>query len=167
MPYQLIRTPRFTRKMNAEPSSLSVIPPRPRGAAEFLAAKDPVLYQSLEGMMFPKRAVLGRERRATARVKAQVMCEVKGQGRRRFLVTEDVSTFGLSTRGGAKRVPVGTWMEVVLHLPDATWPLAFRGEVVGTNDAVEGLRVAFRNPSRLAARRLHRFLFGNSPLTPT
>jgi len=149
--------------MNRESSPISVIPPHPRGAAEFLAAKDPALYDSLEGLMFPREEGKGRERRATARVKAEVMCETKAYGRRRFLQTEDLSTFGLSTRGGAEKVPVGTWLEVVLHLPDATWPLAFTAEVVGTNDASSGLRLAFRNPSRLAARRLHRFLFGPRP----
>ncbi len=100
----------------------------------------------------------GRDRRASPRIEVEVDCEEIVDGMRYFRVTRDLSTFGLSTRFGYPH-KIGMRFEMVLYLPDdRTNPIKVHAEVVGWNEGGAGMRVAFRNPSVEAVRRIHRFL---------
>jgi len=98
---------------------------------------------------------------APSAVRTSVVFEELNRERRAYRLTWDLSTFGLSLQAGPKYA-VGTTLPIALHLPDdQTGPISFTAEVVGTHPSTGGLRLAFRNPSGTAARRLHRFLFGS------
>ncbi len=98
-----------------------------------------------------------RERRASPRVQVELDCEERCGSSRYFRITTDLSTFGLATRQGYRH-RVGTRLELLLYLPDGEPPLSLSAEVVGAYDERGGMRLAFRNPSREAVRRIHRFL---------
>lgn len=100
-----------------------------------------------------------RERRATPRVPIELCCEERVGERPYYRTTYDLSTFGLSTQYG-HGYPLGTLVALRLHLPDDLGrPLELRAEVVGTHEETAGMRLAFRQPSAEAVRRIHRYLF--------
>lgn len=98
-----------------------------------------------------------RERRASPRVQVELDCEERCGSSRYFRITTDLSTFGLATRQGYRH-EVGTRLKLLLYLPDGAPPLALSAEVVGPYDERGGMRLAFRNMSREAVRRIHQFL---------
>jgi hypothetical protein len=101
-----------------------------------------------------------RERRAAQRAEVQLECEERVGPHRYFRVTHDVSPFGLSTRYGYPH-PVGTRLELWLYLPDdPSNPVQLQAEVVGQWPDEAGVRVAFRNPSGQAVRRISKLLSG-------
>lgn len=108
-----------------------------------------------------------RDRRATPRVAVQLECEERSEGARYFRITEDLSTFGLATRQGFPH-PTGTRLQLSLHLPDVDagatpLPLELEAEVVGHYDERGGTRLAFRQPSVEAVKRIHKFLAARVP----
>lgn len=95
-----------------------------------------------------------RERRASRRVAVGLPLEANHVR----LVTNDLSTFGLSIRGGAtpKR---GTRLELKLFLPDAPdKPLMLDAEVLGPLGGEDGVRVKFIKPPLDAVRRIHKLV---------
>ncbi|MFZ5471627.1 MAG: PilZ domain-containing protein [Myxococcota bacterium] len=103
-----------------------------------------------------------RERRATPRVAVELEWEERVGTSRYFRITTDLSTFGLSARQGYAH-ELGTKVKLVLQLPDEVGtPIEVDAEVVGTYDARGGMRLAFRNPSVEAVRRIHKFLAARS-----
>lgn len=99
-----------------------------------------------------------RERRATPRLEVELDCEERHQGTRFFRITRDLSTFGVSTRSGFPH-PMGTRLDLRLYLSDDTQnPICVQAEVVGWHNEDGGMRLAFRNPSAEAVRRIHRYL---------
>lgn len=142
---------------------LTLIAPPPRGSARLFASRDPALYESLESLVFGAAAPRSRperERRATERVQAEVLYEERVGGRRWYRLTWDLSTFGLSTQEGPRHAE-GTQLSLTLHLPDElTGPIALTAEVLGVHAATGGMRLAFRSPPAVSARRLHQYLFG-------
>jgi hypothetical protein len=116
----------------------------------------PYIAPRLKGRHFVDAAE--RERRATPRVPIELEVEERVGPSTYIRITEDVSTFGLSTRQGHSH-PLGTRLNLVLHLPDdRTCPLAVEAEVVGHYARHWGMRLAFKNLSAEAGRRLHRYL---------
>lgn len=106
------------------------------------------------------------ERRATPRVEVELECEELSEGARFFRITQDLSTFGLSTRQGFP-YEKGARMELALHLPDeAGVPVRLTAEVVGPYDERGGTRLAFRQPSPQAVKRIHKFLLARVPELP-
>lgn len=104
-----------------------------------------------------------RDRRATPRVEVQLECEERDEGARYFRITQDLSTFGLATRQGFPH-PRGTRLNLALHLPDLPGePVQVEAEVVGWYDAMGGTRLAFRQPSVEAVKRIHKFLTARVP----
>jgi hypothetical protein len=104
----------------------------------------------------PRRAP--RERRAAQRTSVELECEERVGPHRYFRVTQDISPFGLSTRYGYPHA-VGTKLELWLYLPDdPTHPVKLQAEVVGQWPDEAGVRVAFRNPSGEAVRRISKVL---------
>lgn len=100
-----------------------------------------------------------RERRATPRIPIELCCEERLGNKPYYRTTYDLSTFGLSTQYG-HTYPAGTVVELKLHLPDdLRRPVDLRAEVVGIQEETAGMRLAFRNPSSEAVRRIHRYLF--------
>jgi hypothetical protein len=74
------------------------------------------------------------------------------------LVTHDLSTFGLSIRGGGTPKK-GTRLALKLFLPDdLTAPLVLAGEVLGPLDDEGGVRVRFIKPDLEAMRRIHKLV---------
>jgi hypothetical protein len=64
----------------------------------------------------------------------------------------------MSTRYGYPH-PVGTQLELWLYLPDdPAHPVKLKAEVVGEWPDEAGVRVAFRNPSGQAVRRISKLL---------
>jgi hypothetical protein len=103
-----------------------------------------------------------RERRATPRVQVELECEERVGPSRFYRITEDLSTFGLSTRHGHPH-KLGTRVTLVIFLPDDHKnPIEVQAEVVGTYDEKGGMRLAFRKPSVEAVRRIHRYLMVRS-----
>ena len=95
-----------------------------------------------------------RERRATRRLAVGLPVEAD-QAR---LVTHDLSTFGLSLRGGAP-LPRGSRLTLKLFLPDApTEPLLLDAEVLGPLDATGGARLKFIRPPLEAVQRIHKLV---------
>lgn len=96
-----------------------------------------------------------RDRRATNRVTVTLDVEERcGDSFR----THDLSTFGVSTKGGP-RYTVGTKLFLAINLPDGNFrPVTVDAEVVGWHSETDGVRLAFRNLSVDAARRIHRFV---------
>lgn len=107
-----------------------------------------------------RRLPQARERRASPRVAVELDFEERVEGSRFFRLTSDLSTFGLSTRTGTPH-PVGTILELALYLPDETLPVRVQAEVVAHRTHQNGMRLAFRNPSIEAIRRVHRFLMSH------
>ena len=120
------------------------------------------LTDSLRALLFaeaPSKPRLSADRRATPRVQAEIICVERVGGTRYLRTTYDLSTFGLSTQYGHVH-PVGTELDLELQLPDdQSRPVQLRAHVVGLVRRTGGMRLAFRNPSRDAVRRLHRYLF--------
>jgi hypothetical protein len=103
-----------------------------------------------------------RERRATPRVRAEVVCMERTHGTRYLRTTYDLSTFGLATQYGHVH-EVGEEVRLTLHLPDnPSRPLEVRARVVGHLRDRTGMRLAFLRPSRETVRRIHRFLFSQA-----
>ncbi|MDQ3266744.1 MAG: PilZ domain-containing protein [Myxococcota bacterium] len=143
--------------------SANIIAPRPRYGVPFTDAAS--LTDSLKFMFSqtqPRaRTSNHRERRATPRIPIELCCEEVGAKRPYYRTTFDLSTFGLSTQSGRPH-PVGTLLELRLHLPDdLRLPLELRAEVVGSHRETDGMRLAFRQPSAEAVRRIHRYLFND------
>lgn len=143
-----------------------LITPRPTSLAQALVrGTESTLSKSLKTLLFASarpapEAAPARERRATDRFQAEVICEDRAQGHATFRLTYDLSTFGVSTQYGPA-LPRGTRTQLWLHLPDdQPLPVEVTAEVVGENEHSGGMRLAFRSPSLDAARRLHRYLFG-------
>ena len=102
--------------------------------------------------------VSGRDRRATPRLAVELECEERVGSSTYVRITSDVSTFGLSTRQGYVHA-LGTRVKLLLHLPDdAGQPLEVEAEVVGHYARRWGMRLAFKNLSAEAGRRIHRYL---------
>lgn len=99
-----------------------------------------------------------RERRATPRVSVGLTLEARDGDETMRLVTNDLSTFGLSIAGG--RTPKkGSKLHLKLFLPDEpTEPLMLEGEVLGPLDESGGVRVKFIKPDLEVMRRIHKLV---------
>lgn len=131
----------------SEISNLPVIAPRPPVSRDDLPTERPWEVARVEA----------RDRRAGPRVEVELDCEERLGEQRYFRLTWDLSTFGLSTRYGYSH-PMGTRLDLALYLPDAAEPVQVRAEVVGACPESKGARLAFRNPSADAVRRINRYL---------
>jgi hypothetical protein len=99
-----------------------------------------------------------RDRRATGRVEVALDCVERLGTQRFFRITHDLSTFGLSTATGPAH-RMGTRLQLALQLPDGNAePVFVEAEVVGVNSENQGMRLAFRNPSADALKRIHKFV---------
>jgi hypothetical protein len=99
-----------------------------------------------------------RERRATPRVSVELEWEERTTESRYVRMTNDLSTFGMSTRQG-HTPPAGTRLTLSLFLPDEPLaPLKLDAEVLGPYDGGGGMRMRFKNPSVDAVKRIHRYL---------
>ncbi len=99
-----------------------------------------------------------RDRRATPRINVGLALEA-GEGEQTMrLVTNDLSTFGLSISGG--RTPKkGTRLTLKLFLPDEpTTPLVLDAEVLGPLGRDGGVRMRFIKPDLEAVRRIHKLV---------
>jgi len=154
--------------MNSDPGhsdEFTVIAPRPaysRSLMESDPSEPSSLTESLRALLFrhgSSKPKLASDRRATPRVQVEIICVELAAGTRFLRTTYDLSTFGLSTQYGHVH-PVGTELDLELQLPDdSSRPLHIKAHVVSHVGRTGGMRLAFRNPSRDAVRRLHRFLF--------
>ena len=147
--------------MNREVTALPLIAPSPKQARHDRRRQErrsplrQVLPTSAGEVERRKRF----ERRASRRVEVELDCEEHhGGGNRYFRVTRDLSTFGLSTRSGFPH-DLGTRFSLRLYLPDGDRaPVEVQAEVVGWHTEDGGMRLAFRNPSAEAVRRIHKFV---------
>lgn len=99
-----------------------------------------------------------RERRATPRVAVGIAIETEDRGTRVMAQTYDLSTFGLSVRGG-QTPPRGQVLGLRLFLPDDPLePLQLRAVVLGSFDAEGGVRMKFVDPPIEAVKRIHRLV---------
>lgn len=99
-----------------------------------------------------------RERRATPRLNVGLALETRDGDETMRLVTNDLSTFGLSIAGG-KTPKKGTKLQLRLFLPDApTEPLELEAEVLGALDAEGGTRMRFIDPDLEVMRRIHKLV---------
>ncbi|MGV3625593.1 MAG: PilZ domain-containing protein [Archangium sp.] len=99
-----------------------------------------------------------RERRATPRVTVGLSVETKEGDETMRLVTNDLSTFGLSVAGGPTPKK-GTKLQLKLFLPDEpTDPLLMDAEVLGPLDANGGVRMKFIKPDLEVMRRIHKLV---------
>lgn len=99
-----------------------------------------------------------RERRATPRLNVGLALETRDGDETMRLVTNDLSTFGLSIAGG-KTPKKGTKLQLKLFLPDApTEPLELEAEVLGALDAEGGTRMRFIDPDLEVMRRIHKLV---------
>lgn len=107
-----------------------------------------------------------KDRRAGPRVPVELDFEEHEPGARYFRLTWDLSVFGLSTRGSGATHPVGSRLDLRLHLPDRrrTEPVQLEAEVVGYHADSDGLRLAFRNAPVDAIRRISRYLARRQPV---
>lgn len=151
--------------MPVDSEEFTIIAPKPAYSRSLMDRhpSDSSLTDSLKALFRRQAAArqprLASDRRATARVHAEVICVERVEGTRYLRTTYDVSTFGLSTQYGHVH-PVGTELDLELQLPDdSSRPLLVRAKVVGHVGRTGGMRMAFKNPSRDAVRRLHKFLF--------
>lgn len=138
-------------------------PPRPKRALDRRGAGDGSLlglFQRIQKGQLERRSF--KDRRATPRVPVELECE-EMQGASRYVrVTNDLSTFGLSTKEGPTPM-VGSRLQLKLFLPDEPLaPLQLEGEVLGSWGTAGGMRLTFRRPSLDAIRRIHRFLTANT-----
>ena len=99
-----------------------------------------------------------RDRRATPRINVGLALEAGAGEETMRLVTNDLSTFGLSINGG--RTPKkGTRLTLRLFLPDApTTPLVLDAEVLGPLGREGGVRMRFIKPDLEAVRRIHKLV---------
>lgn len=99
-----------------------------------------------------------RDRRGTPRVTVAVNVHTDDGDKQLVMTTHDLSTFGLSLKGGPTPKK-GTRLKLKLFLPDApTEPLNLKGLVLGPLDDKGGARLKFLSPPVEALRRIHRFL---------
>ena len=101
-----------------------------------------------------------RDRRATPRVNVGLALEAgAGEGEETMrLVTNDLSTFGLSISGGPTPKK-GTKLTLKLFLPDEpTTPLELEAEVLGPLGKDGGVRMRFLKPDLEAVRRIHKLV---------
>jgi hypothetical protein len=99
-----------------------------------------------------------RDRRASPRAAVGIALETEDGGTRFMAQTYDLSTFGLSVRGGPTPRK-GRVLAVRLFLPDdPTSPLAVRAVVLGPFDGKGGVRMKFVEPPLEAVRRIHRLV---------
>ncbi|MFZ5439877.1 MAG: PilZ domain-containing protein [Myxococcota bacterium] len=99
-----------------------------------------------------------RDRRASPRVNVGLALEADSGDEKLRLVTNDLSTFGLSIAGG-KTPRKGTRLALKLYLPDEPEaPLELQAEVLGSLHDGEGVRVRFLNPDLEAVRRIHKLV---------
>ena len=114
------------------------------------------LFQRLSKGAEERRAF--RERRATPRVAVELECEERTTDSRYVRMTNDLSTFGMSTRQGHTPAS-GTRLTLSLFLPDEPLaPLKLDAEVLGPYDSGGGMRMRFKNPSVESVKRIHRYL---------
>jgi hypothetical protein len=74
------------------------------------------------------------------------------------LITNDLSTFGLSISGGSTP-KTGTRLTLKLFLPDEpTTPLVLDAEVLGPLGREGGVRMKFLKPDLEAVRRIHKLV---------
>lgn len=99
-----------------------------------------------------------RDRRATPRVNVGLALEA-GEGEETMrLVTNDLSTFGLSISGGPTPKK-GSKLTLKLFLPDEpTTPLELEAEVLGPLGKDGGVRMRFLKPDLEAVRRIHKLV---------
>jgi hypothetical protein len=100
-----------------------------------------------------------RDRRATPRVNVGLALEADSGGDETMrLVTNDLSTFGLSISGGPTPKK-GTRLTLKLFLPDEpTTPLELEAEVLGPLGRDGGVRMKFIKPDIDAVRRIHKLV---------
>jgi hypothetical protein len=99
-----------------------------------------------------------RDRRATPRVNVGLALEADSGDQTMRLVTNDLSTFGLSISGGVTPKK-GTRLQLKLFLPDEpTEPLLLDAEVLGPLGKDDGVRVRFIKPDLEAVRRIHKLV---------
>lgn len=105
------------------------------------------------------------DRRATPRLEVELGLEEQVGAWRFFRTTADLSTFGVSTLQGSPH-PVGTRVDLKLHLTDGLGALTMSAVVVGAREGdAGGLRLAFRDASADALKRIHRFVVSQSHAT--
>ena len=99
-----------------------------------------------------------RDRRATPRINVGLALEAGGGEETMRLVTNDLSTFGLSISGGPTPKK-GTRLTLKLFLPDEpTTPLVLDAEVLGPLGREGGVRLRFIKPDLEAVRRIHKLV---------
>lgn len=99
-----------------------------------------------------------RDRRATPRVNVGLALEAGAGEETMRLVTNDLSTFGLSISGGPTPKK-GTKLTLKLFLPDEpTTPLVLEAEVLGPLGREGGVRMKFLKPDLEAVRRIHKLV---------
>ncbi len=99
-----------------------------------------------------------RERRATPRVNVGLALEAEAGEERMRLITNDLSTFGLSISGGPTPKK-GTKVSLKLFLPDEpATPLQLEAEVLGPLSREGGVRMRFLKPDLEAVRRIHKLV---------
>lgn len=151
--------------MRGRPTPLSLIAPRPSFPPEMLVDERRSLSRSLRTLLYSQSMLnrrTGRDRRATGRFQAEIVCEERRGNGKHYRLTYDLSTFGLSTQYGPQ-YRIGTRVHLALHLPDdTTGPVEVDAEVVGLNEQSGGMRLAFRDPPAEVVRRVHRYLFAQT-----
>ena len=99
-----------------------------------------------------------RDRRATPRVNVGLALEAGAGEDAMRLITNDLSTFGLSISGGPTPKK-GTKLTLKLFLPDEpTTPLVLEAEVLGPLGRDGGVRMKFIKPDLDAVRRIHKLV---------
>ncbi|MDP1823494.1 MAG: PilZ domain-containing protein [Archangium sp.] len=99
-----------------------------------------------------------RDRRATPRVNVGLALEAGAGEQTMRLITNDLSTFGLSISGGPTPKK-GTRLTLKLFLPDEpTTPLVLDAEVLGPLGREGGVRMKFLKPDLEAVRRIHKLV---------
>lgn len=99
-----------------------------------------------------------RDRRATPRVNVGLALEAGAGEETLRLITNDLSTFGLSISGG-KTPKRGTKLTLKLFLPDEpARPLVLKAEVLGPLGREDGVRMKFLKPDLEAVRRIHKLV---------
>lgn len=138
---------------------LPLITPRLPHVADRRGSRDDSLSKLMERIQKgeeERRAF--RERRGTPRVAIAIDVKTRDGDNQVARTTHDLSTFGLSFKGGTTPRK-GTRLTLELLLPDEPAKLlTLKGIVLGALDAKGGARVKFVNPPIEALRRIHRFL---------
>ena len=99
-----------------------------------------------------------RDRRATPRVNVGFALEAGAGEETMRLITNDLSTFGLSISGGPTPKK-GSKLTLKLFLPDEpTTPLLLDAEVLGPLGREGGVRMRFIKPDLEAVRRIHKLV---------